>query len=90
MAIQVQIKGRLFGNSMFWIFTRVNENIELSRPICILRKMPDSQRVFCIFGQMLEKYGPPEQSAGGNYIIGSPRSRSPEMMMKPKDHEPNS
>ena len=61
MAIQIQIKGRLFGNSMFWIFSRVRENIELNRPICILRKLPDSQRVFCIFGQMLEKYGSPEQ-----------------------------
>jgi hypothetical protein len=46
---------------MFWIFSRVRENIELNRPICILRKLPDSQRVFCIFGQMLEKYGSPEQ-----------------------------
>eukprot|EP00347_Sterkiella_histriomuscorum_P008891 403343351 len=24
-------------------------------PICIIKKMPDSQRVFCIFGQMIER-----------------------------------
>jgi hypothetical protein len=55
LALAITIKGRLFGNSMFWIFTRVKDNIELSKPVCILKKMPDSQRVFCIFGQMVEK-----------------------------------
>lgn len=40
---------------MFWIFTRVQDNIEVTKPICILKKMPDSQRVFSIFGQMVEK-----------------------------------
>lgn len=55
LALNISIKGRLFGNSMFWIFTRVKDNIEPSKPVCILKKMPDSQRVFCIFGQMVEK-----------------------------------
>ena len=55
MAVQVQMKGRLFGNSMFWVFTRVKDNIEVNKPVCILKKMPDSQRVFCIFGQMVER-----------------------------------
>eukprot|EP00347_Sterkiella_histriomuscorum_P004759 403359216 len=55
LAVSIQVKGRLFGNSMFWIFTRVSENIETNRPICIIKKMPDSQRVFCIFGQMIER-----------------------------------
>jgi hypothetical protein len=50
MGVSVTIKGRLFGNSMFWVFTRVRDNIEVNKPICILKKMPDSQRVFCIFG----------------------------------------
>lgn len=50
MAVSIQVKGRLFGNSMFWIFTRASENIETGKPVCILKKMPDSQRVFCIFG----------------------------------------
>ena len=57
MASTVNIKGRLFGNSMFWIFTRVKDNIEVSKPVCILKKMPDSQRVFCVFGQMVERTG---------------------------------
>jgi hypothetical protein len=55
MAVQITVKGRLFGNSMFWIFTRVKDNIEVNKPICILKKMPDSQRVFCVFGQMVER-----------------------------------
>lgn len=55
IGISINIKGRLFGNSMFWVFTRVKDNIEVNKPICILKKMPDSQRIFCIFGQMVEK-----------------------------------
>lgn len=55
MAAQITVKGRLFGNSMFWIFTRVKDNIEVNKPICILKKMPDSQRVFCVFGQMVDR-----------------------------------
>jgi hypothetical protein len=42
MAVQIHIKGRLFGNSMFWVFTRVKDNIEVNKPVCILKKMPDS------------------------------------------------
>ena len=50
LASNISIRGRLHGNSLFWIFTRVDENIELAKPVCILKKMPDSQRVFCVFG----------------------------------------
>ena len=50
MGVEVNVKGRLFGNSMFWIFTRSKDNIEPSKPICILKKMPDSARIFCVFG----------------------------------------
>jgi hypothetical protein len=42
LGVHISIKGRLFGNSMFWIFTRVKDNIEVSKPICVLKKMPDS------------------------------------------------
>ena len=28
MAVEVNVKGRLVGNSMFWIFTRVQDSIE--------------------------------------------------------------
>jgi len=42
MAVSISVKGRLYGNSMFWIFTRVRDNIETVKPICILKKMPDS------------------------------------------------
>jgi hypothetical protein len=50
MGVEINVKGRLFGNSMFWIFTRANDNIEISKPICILKKMPESARIFCVFG----------------------------------------
>jgi hypothetical protein len=42
LATNINIRGRLHGNSLFWIFSRVDENIELSKPVCILKKMPDS------------------------------------------------
>jgi hypothetical protein len=64
MAVAISIKGRLYGNSMFWIFTRVKDNIEVNKPVCILKKMPDSQRVFCIFGQMVERTTSVSQEAG--------------------------
>lgn len=67
MAVSVSIKGRLFGNSMFWVFTRVKDNIEATKPICILKKMPDSQRVFCIFGQMVERITSVANDAGSKY-----------------------
>lgn len=41
-AVNINVKARLFGNSMFWIFTRVKDNIECGKPVCILKKMPDS------------------------------------------------
>jgi len=42
LAASVHIKGRLHGNSLFWIFSRIEENIEVNKPVCILKKMPDS------------------------------------------------
>jgi len=63
LGLSVQIKGRLFGNSMLWLFSRVSSDdmgvggLEptANRPVCILKKIPDSQRLFCIFGLMVEK-----------------------------------
>lgn len=50
----ISIKGRLIGNSSLWIFGRIDDedpDIQPSRPICIIRKLVDTQRLFCIFGQ---------------------------------------
>ena len=51
--MNIHIKGRLVGNSCLWIFTRVDGvsgDIPPLRPICMIRKMVDTQRVFCVFG----------------------------------------
>ena len=53
LGVNVHIKGRLVGNSCLWIFTRVDNatgDIPSLRPICMIRKMVDTQRVFCVFG----------------------------------------
>lgn len=55
LGCQVSIKGRLVGNSCLWIFSRHENNstqdVPAERPVCILRKLVDTQRLFCIFGQ---------------------------------------
>ena len=53
LGMNIHIKGRLVGNSSLWIFTRVDGatgDIPPLRPICMIRKMVDTQRVFCVFG----------------------------------------
>ena len=53
LGANIHMKGRLVGNSALWIFTRVDEStndIPACRPIIMLRKMVDTQRVFCVFG----------------------------------------
>ena len=54
LGCKVTIKGRLVGGSSLWIFSRVDGEdgeIQAQRPICVIRKLVDSQRLFCIFGQ---------------------------------------
>jgi hypothetical protein len=59
LALQIHLKGRLYGSSMLWIFTRQEKDMGVEfgegRPVCIIKKLPDSQRLFCIFGVMNEK-----------------------------------
>ena len=54
LGVNVHLKGRLVGNSCLWIFTRVDNNqggdIPALRPVCMIRKMVDTQRCFCVFG----------------------------------------
>lgn len=70
---------------MFWIYTRVKDNIEADRPICILKKMPDSQRIFCIFGQMYEKPGSQSNNVTENYsILSDSRPNSPDAHRNPR------
>lgn len=42
-----------------WLFTRIEEGsspeLTLDRPVCIIKKVPDAQRLFCIFGAIVEK-----------------------------------
>ena len=53
LGVNMHLKGRLVGNSCLWVFSRVNSDqgdIQPCKPICIIRKMVDTQRVFCVFG----------------------------------------
>ena len=46
----------MFGNSTLWIFTRViTDSFSPFAPIVILRKMINTQRLFCIFGTVVQK-----------------------------------
>ena len=44
---------RLYGNSTFWVFTRLPSNhLEPLAPVIIIRKQVGSQRLFCIMGAL--------------------------------------
>lgn len=53
LGAKMHIRGRLVGGSSLWLFTRVTGStgqMEERKPICVIKKEVDSQRVFVIFG----------------------------------------
>ena len=57
LATKISLKGRLVGGSSLWIFTRIAGNtgqLEAKKPICVLKKEVDTQRIFCIFGLLTD------------------------------------
>ena len=61
LGMNIHLKGRLVGNSCLWVFTRIDSpagDIPPLRPICMIRKMVDTQRVFCVFGHKSRTFSP--------------------------------
>lgn len=57
LGTKVHIKGRLVGGSSLWLFTRITGTtgqLEAKKPICVIKKEVDTQRVFCIFGLLTD------------------------------------
>ena len=55
-ALHLSLKARLHGNSMLWVFLRTtSDTLDCARPIVIFKKHVESNRLFCIFGQLVEK-----------------------------------
>jgi hypothetical protein len=55
--VKVNIRGRLVGGSSLWLFTRISGTsgqMEASKPICVIKKEVDTQRVFVIFGTLTD------------------------------------
>jgi len=56
LSIGLSVQARLYGHSSLWIISRsTRDQIEPLIPIVILRKMQMSQRIFAIFGTVMNK-----------------------------------
>lgn len=54
LSAKVEIEGRLTGSSQLWINLRVTDstNIQPNRPVVIIKKQVETQRLFCVYGHL--------------------------------------